>query len=110
MSQRFKIELPADCPTEEAKALVAEVKTLDHVQNAGTLTVRGLDPASIGLWIQLASGIVTTAVAAVPVIQKIAELLRGRGVKGAKLTFADGTVLAVDEISAHDLKDLLNRS
>jgi hypothetical protein len=110
MSQRFKIELPADCPAEEAKTLVAEVKAMEDVQNAGTLTARSLDPASIGLWVQLASGIVTATAAAVPVIQRIAELLRGRGVKGAKLTFADGTVLTVDDISAHDLKNLLNRA
>jgi hypothetical protein len=109
MSPRFKIDLPADVEAAKAQHLLAELKALDGVQSAGTLTTRGLDPASLGLWVQLASGIVATAAAAMPVLQKIVELVRGRGIKGAKLTFADGTTLSVDAISARALKDLLDR-
>jgi hypothetical protein len=107
MNQRFTIELPAESSVEQAKALAAEIKTLDEVNNAGTLTARGVDLGSIGVWVQLVPGIVATVASTVSIIEKVTALIRGKGMQGVKLTLADGTVLHVDKISAEDLKALL---
>jgi hypothetical protein len=109
MEPVFRIDLPADTPPEQAQTLAAEIRTLAEVENTGTLAARGLDPVSIGVWVKLAVSVVGAVKTAVPVIEKVINQIRGKGVKGAKITFADGIVVSVDEISLKDLQALLNR-
>jgi hypothetical protein len=44
---------------------------------------------------------------ALPVVQKIVELLRGRGVSGATIELPDGTKISVDNASAADIEHIL---
>ena len=103
MSQ-FAIDLPKDLSPEEQESLVASLREIDEVENADVLESRMVDLATITVGVQLATQIGS---AAKPVVQKIIEVIRGRQIKGVKITFPGGTSIAVDEISGKDLQQLL---
>ena len=107
MSDRLAIELPPDLSEAEQDEIVASVKALDGVEQADNLgPSRSVDLETISVGVQLATqlgGLVG------PVVKKIVELIRGKSIKGVKLSFADGTTVAVDEISGKDLDHLLGQ-
>jgi hypothetical protein len=107
---RFVIELPPHVDPAENQRLIAEVKAIQGVNAAGDASERSIDAASIGMWVQLAGTVITTAGAAVPVVQKIVELFRKRQIEGVKVKLADGTVIDADRIGADDLKALVTKS
>jgi hypothetical protein len=103
MSQ-FAIDLPVDLSEDEQESLVASLRELDDVEDAEVLDSRMVDLATISVGVQLATQ-VGTAIG--PVVEKVIGLIRGRRIKGVKITFPGGTSIAVDEISGKDLKQLL---
>ena len=105
MTDRLAIELPPDLSEAEQELLVASLQDLDEVQRADNLgPSRGVDLQTISVGVQLATQIGGLLG---PVVSKIIELIRGRRIKGVKLSLPDGTTLAVDEISGKDLDQLL---
>ncbi len=102
MSDRLTIELPADVTQEQRDELVASLRALDEVTRADDLTSRSVDGATITLGVQLA-----TAMA--PAVDKVVDTIRGRPIKGVKLTFPEGGSISVDEISGKDLRQLLEQ-
>jgi hypothetical protein len=105
MSDRLAIELPPDLSEEEQNELVTSIQAIDEVEDAENLgPSRSVDLETISVGVQLATqlgGLVG------PVVKKIVEVIKGRSIKGVKLSFADGTTVAVDEISGKDLDHLL---
>lgn len=104
--EAFVIELPDDVSPELRAQLESALAGTAGVDQCGQGGARSLDPGSLTMWITLAGTVVTTVGAAVPVVKQIIELFRGKGIKGAKLVLADGSVLQADEISADDLMKL----
>jgi len=102
---RFIIEIP-NAEAGQIEALAREAGALEGVQGSGVSQTRGLDPASITVWIQLASMVTTAVGAAIPVIQKILDLIRNQGHKNARIKFADGTEISV-EASPADVEKLV---
>ena len=105
MSDRLAIELPPDLSEDEQNEIVASVQALDGVEQADNLgPSRSVDLETISVGVQLATQIGGLAG---PVVKKIIDVIKGRSIKGVKLSFADGTTVAVDEISGKDLDHLL---
>jgi hypothetical protein len=106
MEDAFTIEFPRTVSDRELEALQAEIKQVSEVEDAGSMGARGVDPQMIMLWVQVISGVLGVVSTGVPIIQKIIEMIRGKGIKGAKITLANGTTISVDDISAKDLESL----
>lgn len=108
MANIFSIELPTSVSDSDIETLKTEIKELENVTNAGLEDARsGIDPVSLGIWVQTVTGILGLIGTAVPIIQKIIEMLRGKGIKGAKISLANGVVINVDEVSVKELERLL---
>jgi hypothetical protein len=106
MNDMFTIELPKTIAAQQLSDLESEVAKLAEVDDAGTLDSRSIDPAMLGLWIQAATGILGVISTAVPLVQKVVDMIRKKGIKGAKLRFEGGEI-EVDNISIAELKTLL---
>jgi hypothetical protein len=100
----FAIDLPKDLSDDEQEALITSLREIDEVEDAELLDSRMVDLATITVGVQLATQIGS---AAGPVFEKIIGVIRGRRIKGVKISFPGGTTIAVDEISGKDLKQLL---
>jgi hypothetical protein len=107
MEDLITIELPSTTPEEDLKALKDQIQKMGDVEDTGSLGERSIDPVTLGLWIQLATGALGVVSTGVPIIQKIVEMIRGKGIKGVKLTLANGTTVSVDDASAKDLEKLI---
>ena len=102
MTDRLAIELPAGVPDEQRDELVRSLRELSEVERADVLTSRSVDAGTITIGMQMA-----TALA--PAVDKVVDTIRGRPIKGVKLTFPGGASLSVDEISGRDLRQLLDQ-
>lgn len=102
----FEITLPKDADAALLATLQEELARTQGVDQVGRSATRSLDPATLTMWITLAGTALTTVGAAVPVVKQVLELFQRKGIKGAKLVLADGSVLQADEISADDLLKL----
>jgi hypothetical protein len=102
----FEITLPKDADPALLAAVETELARTQGVDQVGRSAKRSLDPATLTMWITLAGTALTTAGAAVTVVKQVLELFQRKGIKGAKLVLADGSVLQADEISADDLLKL----
>jgi hypothetical protein len=104
--EAFEITLPEGTDPAALAAVQAELGRTQGVDQCGRSARRSLDPATLTMWITLAGTALTTAGAAVTVVKQVLELFQRKGIKGAKLVLADGSVLQADEISADDLLKL----
>lgn len=106
--KRFVIEIP-DAEPGQLQAIAREAGQMEGVQDAGVSQTRGLDPVSLMAWVQLGSAVASAVGAAVPVIQKILDLLRLRGHKNAHIRFPDGTEIQV-EATPEEVARLLGKA
>jgi hypothetical protein len=107
--EAFEIELPPGVDKAALASLQQALAETGGVDQCGQSTARSLDPAALTLWVTLAGSVLTTLGAAVPVVRQIIDLCKRKGIKGAKLVLADGSVLQADEISSDDLLKLSQR-
>jgi len=105
MEDILTVELPGELSDAEVKALRDEIRQMSGVEDAGSQKARGVGPARPGIWVQLPTGALGAA-SGVPIVQKIAETVRDKGIKGAKITLANGAMLSIDEISSRDLEKI----
>ena len=106
MSDIFTLELPKNVPAEQLSALEEGLLQVEGVDDAGTLESRSIDPATVGMWIQAGAGVLGMVATAVPLVEKILNMVRGRGIKGAKIRFEGGEI-EVDAISPAELQALV---
>jgi hypothetical protein len=83
-----------------------EVEGLDDVEETSSATERSVIGAAL-LVVSVAGPVLEHVATAVPVVQKIIEAVRGRGVTGATIELPDGTKISVDNASAEDIERLL---
>lgn len=110
MDDTFTIELPTDVSDSELESIQAELKNIAEVEDAGSLNARTIDAQSLALWVSVATGVLGIVKTGVPLIQSIIGMVRSKGIKGAKITLANGTTFTADEISPEDLEKLLASS
>jgi hypothetical protein len=107
MEDIFTIEFPNTISDSELATLETELKQMAEVENAGSMDARSVDPQALMLWVQLVSGALAAVSTGVPIIQKIAGMFQGRGIKGAKIALPDGTTVSIDDVSPQDLENLI---
>ena len=107
MADTFTIEFPPDVQESDVTDIENELKNVDGVEDAGSTTVRGIDVQMLGLWVSAATGVIGLASSGVPLIKSVIDMIRGKGIKGAKITLANGTSFSADEISLKDLESLI---
>ncbi len=110
MDDVLTIELPNTLSKTEVKGLRDEIRQLNEVVDADSQIARGVDAVTLGIWIQLATDIFGAVGSGMPIVQKIVELVRGKGIKGAKIVLANGGSVSVDEISVKDLERIIRAS
>ena len=110
MEDILTIELPTTLSRTELNSLRDEVIQISGVEDADTQSTRSVDMVTLNLWIQFATGVLGAASTGVPIVQKIVEMVRGKGIKGAKITLANGVTVVADEISLKDLEKLIQAS
>jgi hypothetical protein len=101
----LSLTLPSRTSIETVRALTADLETLQEVEQT-TTSDRSFLGAALVL-VKVAGPALESAATALPLIQKIVELVRGRGVSGASIELADGTKISVDSASAADIERLL---
>ena len=99
MSDTITRTVPDDVPAEVRGALEQELAQLAEVDDVTPVAARGIDPAAVKMWVEVAA-------LSLPVLTNIVTLLRGRGLKNVTLTTPNGTI-AVGEGSADDIKKLV---
>jgi hypothetical protein len=103
----FTISLPDSTSTAQQEDLEAALQDMHDVEGAGLSQTRAIDPATIQIWVKVAGEVIATTAAALPVIEKTVALIRGKGVKGAKITLPGGATLQVDSASADDIRRIV---
>jgi hypothetical protein len=105
MSDTFSIELPESVPRADAAEIAAELRNVDEVVATSSDT-RAL--GEVLLLVQAVGGAFSAVSTAVPLVQKVVQLIRGKGVTGAKIELPNGTKLEVDSASVEDIERLLS--
>jgi len=100
----FRIELPEDLSHEDVTLLVQELHEVDEVVETSSDT-HSLTGALV--LVKVVGGVLGNVATAVPIVQKVIETIRGKGVTGAKIELPDGTKLSVDNASVEDIERLL---
>jgi hypothetical protein len=101
MNDLITLELPRGVDRTVLDELQAVALASEAVEDVGTLDTRALDPASLGVWVQLAGGAVGLADRLIDVVTKLLGIVRDKGIKGAKLKLENVEIelgaMSVDE-------------
>ena len=103
MTEVVSIVLPEQVSEDDAQEIQDFLKNVDGIEDAGSISTRSMaDPASITLWVEVASGILGLVSTAVPVIQNLMEIFRKKNLPAAKIKLPDGTEIVFDKDSSPD--------
>jgi hypothetical protein len=102
----LSIELPEGTSQDTLQELSDELSQLEEVEETSAPQRSVIGTAL--MVVQVAGPVLEAVSTALPIIQKITGLIRGKGVTGAKIELPDGTKIAVDNASADDIERLLN--
>jgi hypothetical protein len=102
----LRIEFPRETPQHTVRSVADELDRLDEIDETSAETERSVLGAAL-LLVNVAGPVLQNVATALPVVQKIVELLRGRGVSGATIELPDGTKISVDNASAADIERIL---
>jgi hypothetical protein len=107
MENKLTISLPATVSKEEIESIQNALKEIEAVVDAGTASSRGIDPATVMVWFEVAGGILGAISTAILVFQRIRAMIRGKGITGATIRFADGTEISVDNATPEEIERIL---
>lgn len=102
----LSIEFPRGTSPDVVGSVADELEGLAEVDETSAPTERSVVGAAL-LLVSVAGPVLQHVATAVPVVQKIVEMLRGRGVTGATIELPDGTKISVDSASAEDIERIL---
>ncbi len=103
MTEVVSIVLPEQVSEDDAREIQDFLKNVDGIEDAGSISTRSMaDPASITLWVEVASGILGLVSTAVPVIQNLMEIFRKKNLPAAIIKLPDGTEIVFDKNSSPD--------
>ena len=103
MTEVVSIVLPEQVSEDDAQEIQDYLKNVDGIEDAGSISTRSMaDPASITLWVEVASGILGLVSTAVPVIQNLMEIFRKKNLPAAIIKLPDGTEIVFDKNSSPD--------
>jgi hypothetical protein len=103
----FTVELPS-----EAAAAAAEIElamaAADGVARSGRLAARSLDPVSIGVWVQMAAGVVDLGGKLGAALARVFGIVKERNIKGARLKL-DGMEIELGEMTVDEFEQVVAR-
>jgi len=103
MKDLFAIEFPEATSPDTLQQIQADLARIREVIEVGPMEGR----TAVIIRVKLISEIAAAIGAAVPVLQKIMNIIRLKGIRGARIVFLDGSAIAVDEASIDDLTTLI---
>jgi hypothetical protein len=87
--------------------LTDKLKSEDDIVNAGSASSRSMDPGSLMVWVQVASGVLGVVATAMPIVEKIMKVIRGNGISGATIRLPNGAEVLVDHASTKEVERLI---
>ena len=109
MKDLLNITLPKGASADDVQALESALKSIQDVQTTGRVTPRGVDPGEVMMWIKVGSGLLSLASTAVPVVKRVVDAIRGKGLKGVKLELPGGAKLEIDSASVEEIDKLVKK-
>ena len=103
----FVVSLPPETDEAEREALEGELKEVDEVEDAGPSDLKSIDAATIEAWVQVATGVLTVATTAIPLIKAVVGRIRNRGIRGATIELPNGVKISVDGASSEEIERLV---
>ncbi len=110
MPDILTIALPdsiSEADIAEITQAIKEIQAVESVKDTGSPVPRGVDPATIRVWIEIAVGVVGFVSAAMPLIKKIITLIRGKGISGANIKLPSGAEISVDNATSKEIEKIL---
>lgn len=107
MEELFHITLSGTASKKDAEALQNEVKALDVTIDTGCMATRSLDPASIIIWVEIASATLGVLTTAATLFHKITEIIKKNKISGAKIKLPNGVEFSVDNATVTDIEKCL---
>jgi hypothetical protein len=107
MSEVLTLVLPEGVEPKLVQELANDLRSDERVLDAGTNAERGLELAVLAVWLTFsgeALGLVNTAF---ELVQRISELVKGKGIQGVTIELPNGATIAVDHASVADVKELV---
>lgn len=101
MQNNVTITLPKSTPPEEIAAIQRELRSIQDVKASGVFKPKGISPADIKIWVELA-GLV------LPLITSVVDMLRKHKIEKATITLPNGTKLETDKASAEEIDRLVH--
>jgi cell division protein FtsX len=93
MPDTLTITLPGSISAADIAEItqaLKEIQAVESVKDIRPPTQRGVDPATIKVWIEVAIGVVGFVSAAMLLIKKVIATIRGKGISGAKIKLLQG--------------------
>ena len=108
MADTFTISLPEGISEDDIRDIKDLLKEIDSVDDTGEVSSRsGIDPQSIMLWVQLASGVLGVTSSGIVIAQKMKELFQKKRVSGARVKLPNGTEISLDTSSAEEIAKII---
>ncbi len=101
MQNNITITLPKTTPPEEVAAIQKELGSLKEVKASGVFKPKGIAPADIKIWVDL-------AVLVMPLISTVVEMLRKHKIEKTTITLPNGTKLETDKATAEEIDRLVH--
>jgi hypothetical protein len=107
MPDILTITLPGSISEADIAEIAQALKEIQAVESVQETAPRGVDPATVKVWIEVAIGVVGFVSAAMPVIKKVIAMIRGKGISGAKIKLPNGAEISVDNASPEEIEKIL---
>jgi hypothetical protein len=110
MSEQLTVMLPPSVADEELAAMlqsIKEVQDVESLQERRPPVARGVDPATLKTWIEVAISVVGAISAGLPLIKKIIAMIRTKGILGAKIKLPSGAEISVDNATSEEIEKIV---
>lgn len=108
MSEVVTILFPSDPGSERLRELQGDLRALEGFAGAGTEQTRSAGIAELAMWVGFAADALGLVSAATETLGKIAEKVRGQGIRGAVIELPNGVRISIDSASPDDIKKLVS--
>jgi len=109
MSDQITLVLPNSISNDEMAAITQSLKEFQSVKSVRekrpTVT-RGVDPATLKNWIEVAISVAGVVGAALPFIKEAIAMIRAKGIVGAKIKLPSGAQISVDYATAEEVEKI----
>jgi hypothetical protein len=106
MSNLIYLDLPKNLSDREKEKILEEVRDIGGVEESDFDEERFIDAASITAYIALATSAIVLVDKAVPIVQKLMDIFKKRGLKNVNITLPDDTKIILEDGNVNDVEKL----